>query len=109
MDLKYRNCVPITAGTEPLKNTEINSYLSQLSPGWQQIENRQIRKEFPFQNFKKAMTFAQVIALIAEKEKHHPDLCISYHKVDINLSTHSIGGLSENDFIMAAKFEDIYQ
>jgi 4a-hydroxytetrahydrobiopterin dehydratase len=107
MELKHRHCSSIPQGTHPRKKDKITSLIGQLSPGWTLIENRKIKKAFSFEKFKKGMTFAQVIALIAEKENHHPEICVSHQQVEIILSTQSIGGLSENDFIMAAKFDSI--
>ena len=107
MDLKERHCVVISEGTEPLKNEQIKQFREELLPGWQVIDNKLIKKEFPFENFKMGMAFAQEIAMIAEKENHHPDICIHYTNVEVELSTHSIGGLSENDFIIAAKIDDL--
>jgi len=104
-ELKDRNCTPLKAGTPALKEQEIIDLLEKLPQGWEVLENRKIRKAFSFPNFNEGMAFAQEIALLAEAEDHHPDLCIQYTGVDVEFSTHSVGGLSENDFIMAAKIE----
>ena len=108
MELKNKNCAPIKPGTKPLDENQIKALIRELPPGWEVIDHKKIRKAFPFANFKRGMTFAQVIALIAEKQNHHPDICIRYQEVEIMLSTHSIGGLSENDFILAAKIDTVY-
>ena len=71
------------------------------------VEDKKLKKEFPFENFKRGMTFVQVVALLAERENHHPGICIHYSYVEIELSTHDVGGLSENDFIMAAKIDNL--
>lgn len=107
MELRYRKCVPIASGTKPLGKNQIDHLIKMLPPGWTLIENKMIKKKFPFENFKKGMTFAQVISLMAEKENHHPEICVAYQHVEIILNTHGVGGLTENDFIMAAKFENI--
>jgi len=66
-----------------------------------------VYNSYLFENFKRGMVFAQNIANLAEEEQHHPDLCIHYKNVEVELTTHAIGGLSENDFIMAAKIDNL--
>ncbi|MFO7658337.1 MAG: 4a-hydroxytetrahydrobiopterin dehydratase [Bacteroidales bacterium] len=107
IELKEKHCVPCEGGTEPFNEEQIATHKKQLAPGWQVIDNKKIRKEFLFENFKRGMAFAQDIAAIAESENHHPDICIHYTNVEVELSTHAIGGLSENDFIMAAKVDEL--
>ena len=107
IELKNRNCVRLTKDTPALNNQEIVEYKSLLQLQWNIEENQKLKKEFQFENFKRAIAFVQEIALIAEKENHHPDIYIQYTKVEIELSTHDIDGLSENDFIMAAKIESL--
>lgn len=107
IELKEKHCVPCEEGTKPFTNEQIIKIKSKLPSDWKVIDNKSIRKEFQFENFERGMAFAQEIALVAEKEKHHPDICIHYSKVDVELSSHAIGGLSENDFIMAAKVEQL--
>ncbi len=89
-----------------LSEEEIKNYLSQLN-NWEFLESQKITKEFKFEDFVKAMEFVNKIADVAEKEGHHPDIAIHYNKVEITLWTHFISGLSENDFIMAAKIDTI--
>jgi 4a-hydroxytetrahydrobiopterin dehydratase len=107
MELKEKNCVSSGNLTEALNKSLARLLLKQLVTEWKVIENKKLRKEFPFENYKRAMAFAQEIAVIAEKDNHHPIICIDYNKVIVELSTHDVGGLSENDFIMAAKIEDL--
>jgi len=107
LELKEKKCVPCDEGTPPLNREEIKGYMDQLQAGWEVMRDKTLRKHFPFENFRRGMAFAQKIALLAEQENHHPDLCIHYTGVDVELSTHVIGGLSVNDFIMAAKIEHI--
>ncbi len=107
MDLTQKKCIPCEAGTPPLKKDEVEKYLSQLKTSWEVLENTKIKKKFIFKDFKKAMEFVNKVAEIAETESHHPDIYIFYSKVEIELWTHAIGGLSENDFIMASKIEEI--
>lgn len=87
----------------PLTAEEIEKYLPEV-PGWEVLENKKIRREFKFKDFKDAMAFVNKVADLAEREGHHPDIFIhGWNKVRIDLATHAIGGLSENDFILAAK------
>lgn len=107
IELKEKHCVPCEEGTEPLIPSQAESLMKKLNTKWKVVDNKMLRKEFPFENFKRGMAFAQNVALIADKEDHHPDMCIHYNLVEIELTTHSIGGLSENDFIMAAKIDEL--
>ena len=86
---------------------EIKGYLSELKERWEFLETQKIVKEFKFEDFVKAMEFVNKIAVLAEEEGHHPDIAINYSKVEITLWTHFVSGLSENDFIMAAKIDNI--
>lgn len=102
--LRNKKCIPCEAGTPPITEDIIKQYLSNLN-GWELQEGLKIKKEFKFKDFKESMKFVERIAELAEQEGHHPNIFISYNKVRITLSTHAIGGLSENDFIMAAKID----
>lgn len=107
MILREQKCKPCSGDEEPLKSDDINSLLGKLKNGWKVIDNKKIRYRFPFDNFKKGMAFAQEVAVIAEQEQHHPDICIHYSGVEVELTTHAIDGLSTNDFIMAAKIDQL--
>lgn len=90
-----------------MTKTQYQPWLSQLN-GWTVVEEKAIRKNFVKANFTKALEFVNQIAAIAESEGHHPDLRLhDWKQVEVTLSTHAIGGLSENDFILAAKIEAI--
>jgi 4a-hydroxytetrahydrobiopterin dehydratase len=106
-DLKDKHCVPMEEGSKALNSGQINRFKKMLEPGWRVIENQKLHKDFPFDNFNQGMAFARDIALLADKETHHPDLCIHYTRVEVELSTHDLGGLSENDFILAAKIDEL--
>lgn len=105
--LANRTCVPCEGGTKPMSRKEAESYLTQVS-GWDIVDSK-IEKEFRFKDFKEAMKFVNKVAEIAEEEGHHPDINISWNKVTLELTTHSIRGLSENDFIVAAKIDRLEQ
>lgn len=103
MNLLNKKCVPCESGTPPLTAEEIEKYLPEV-PRWEVFDSKKISREFKFKDFKEAMTFVNKAADLAESEGHHPDIYIhGWNKVRLELSTHAIGGLSENDFILAAK------
>mgnify|MGYP001604076126 FL=1 len=106
MKLNEKRCVPCEGGMKPMGAAEVERYLGELGNGWAVLDGVKIRKEFLFKNFKEALSFVNKVGEIAEEEGHHPDIhLVSYKKVIIEFSTHAISGLSENDFIMAAKIE----
>ena len=107
VELKEKHCVACEGGTKPFNADEIKEYKKRVDNGWKIIDDKKIKREFPFENFKRGMAFAQNVAALANEEDHHPDMCINYSSVEIELSTHAIGGLSENDFIMAAKIDEV--
>jgi len=105
--LTDRKCVPCEKGTPPLSKEAAALLLQQLS-GWKLVEAKALRREVTATNFLDAVELIKKIAPIAESDDHHPDLHLTgYKHLTIELSTHSIGGLSENDFILAAKLDKI--
>lgn len=107
-ELAKKKCVPCESGTKPLSEPQAIEFKKELDPDWILVdEARLLVREFRFKNFADAMSFANKIAAIAEEENHHPDLSVSWGSVGVELSTHAIGGLSENDFILASKIEQI--
>lgn len=106
-DLINKKCVPCEGEVEPFNTEQIENYLNEVS-GWEVVDSKKISKEFIFKNFNEALDFANKVGAIAEAEQHHPDIhIVSYKKVVVDLSTHAIGGLSENDFIVAAKIDGL--
>jgi len=105
MDLTKKKCVPCEAGMPPLEEAKVNELLKEI-PAWS-LKDWHLYKKFKFRNFKEAMKFVNSVADIAEQEGHHPDFCVHYNKVEVELWTHAIKGLSENDFILAAKIDEI--
>lgn len=104
--LLKKKCVPCEGrGIKPLSRADAQDYLDEI-PGWSLDDKaRKISKEFKFQDFIGAINFVERVADVAEMESHHPDIHIHYNKVLLELWTHSIGGLSENDFILAVKID----
>lgn len=105
MELHEKKCVPCERGGAPLLDIEVRKNLEKIS-GWK-LNGKKIERGFVFKNFIEAMKFVNKIAELAESEGHHPDFQIHWNKVLLELWTHSMGGLSENDFIVAAKINNI--
>jgi len=103
MALTDEKSQPVAKGTPPLTREEAEDLARQV-PSWSLVDGR-LEEEFRFKDFGEAMQFVNRVAQVAGQEDHHPDIQISYNRVVLTLSTHSIGGLSRNDFIVAAKIE----
>lgn len=104
-DLSSRNCVPCRGGVPPLQGEALSALAAQLGGGWQVVSGHHLLKEFRFKNFRDALGFTVRIGEISEQQGHHPDIELSWGRVAVTLYTHKINGLSESDFILAAKFE----
>ena len=105
-DLTRKSCVPCEGGVDPLDPTAVAGLLAQI-PGWSAAaDGRSIRREWTARNFSAAVHFLGEVAALAEAEGHHPDFHLTgYRQVAIDLTTHAVGGLTENDFIVAAKID----
>ena len=112
MDLTSKKCVPCESWVPPMEEEKAKEMLKEV-PGWElskSTDNQfQITRKFEFKDFKESMSFINKVADLAESEGHHPDIYIFYNKVTLTLSTHFIKGLSENDFILAAKINKLSQ
>ena len=102
-ELASKKCAPCEGGVPPLGQDQVNRLVKQLD-GWVQYD-RIIGKTFEFKNYYQTMAFVNAVAWISHREDHHPDLSVSYKKCHVEYSTHAINGLSENDFICAAKVD----
>ena len=104
--LQNKKCVPCHGGVSALSPAEAQKMLSRLLSGWQLVENdKAIRREFKFPDFYRTMSFVNAVAHVANTEDHHPDLEVGYGNCSITYTTHAIDGLSDNDFICAAKID----
>lgn len=103
--LDQKKCVPCEGGVDKMSGEEIQSMLGQVD-NWG-AQNDKLHKTFQFKDFMNAMKFINQMADVAEEEQHHPDFCVHYNRVDVTIWTHAIGGLSENDFILAAKLDKL--
>lgn len=106
-ELEKRKCVPCEGGTTPYSDAEASEMLRSLK-GWI-IENNTLVKLYPFSNYYQTMAFVNALAWLSHREDHHPDLHVGYNKCRVEYSTHAIGGLSENDFICAAKCDALFR
>ena len=105
-ELAARKCKPCEGGTAPLTQAQAQHLLAQLSSAWVLTETAHaIRREFGFRDFYRTMSFVNALAHIANIEDHHPDLEVGYNYCRVTFSTHAVRGLSENDFVCAAKID----
>jgi 4a-hydroxytetrahydrobiopterin dehydratase len=107
-DLSKKECVPCKGGGLPLKGEVLVELHRQLSEGWMVVDGHHLEKGYSFKNFREALAFTNKVGEIAEQQRHHPDIFLAYGKVKIQLWTHKINGLSESDFIFAAKCDEIH-
>ena len=104
-DLADLQCRPSRPGTPPLAGAELAALADRLGRGWQVIDGRRLEKTYSFPNFVDALAFVNRVGELAEQQGHHPDVELGWGRVKLVLWTHSIGGLSESDFVLAAKAE----
>jgi 4a-hydroxytetrahydrobiopterin dehydratase len=105
--LAAKHCKTLEKGAPPLAAERVAALLKQV-PGWEH-RGGEIAKTFPFKNYYETMAFVNAAAWVSHREDHHPDLEVGYNKCKVRYSTHSVGGLSENDFICAAKLEALFR
>ena len=103
--LSAKSCKPCEGGIPALDRQQAQEMLQQIDGAWSLQEDKAIHRDFDFKNFYETMAFVNAIAWIANQEGHHPDLTVSYNQCGVAFTTHAIGGLSENDFICAAKVD----
>lgn len=107
-ELNAKKCVPCEGGVDPCPLPFVTEQLEKLSGWYLTNENQRIRKDWVLNNFVEGLAFFEAVGEVAEAEAHHPDLHLeSYRNVSIEIWTHAIGGLSENDFILAAKIDQL--
>lgn len=103
-DLASRDCVPCRGGVPPLGKQEIKNLIKELD-GWKVVENHHLRKSFVFENFREALELVNRIGALAEAQGHHPDIFFGWGHAEVSIWTHKIDGLTESDFILAAKID----
>ena len=105
-DLLGKHCKPVAGDTTPLSPNRVQTLLAALHADWaSDVADREISRSFRFENYYQTMAFVNALAWIAHAEDHHPDIEVGYNRCHVRYSTHAIGGLSENDFICAAKID----
>ncbi|MEX1259052.1 MAG: 4a-hydroxytetrahydrobiopterin dehydratase [Gemmatimonadota bacterium] len=107
MDLLSRHCTSLPKGTPPLEGDALDPYLAAISDRWSVVDDHHIEGKFEFDDFMGALAFANRAGGAAEAEGHHPDIAITWGAARVTIWTHSIGGLSENDFILAARLDTL--
>ena len=106
-ELASRECIPCSGGVAPLAGEELEALNRQLGNGWEVVEGHHLEKDFRFDDFRQALDFANRIGGLAEEVNHHPDLRLGWGYVHVSLWTHKIDGLSEADFVWAAKADQL--
>lgn len=105
-ELSSKQCVPCRGGVPPLAGAEINRLLGQLN-GWEVVNEHHLKKNYKFANFREALKFVNQVGELAEEQGHHPDICFGWGNAEITIWTHKIDGLTESDFILAAKIDEL--
>lgn len=106
-ELANKTCVPCKGGVPPLAGPELDRFLSQLQ-GWSVVQGHHLEKTYEFDDFVGALAFVNRVGDLAEEQQHHPDLHLSWGQVRVEIWTHAIDGLTESDFILAAKCDRLY-
>src|SRR5271168_5404412 len=106
-DLAQKECVPCKGGVPPLKGDELDRLAQEVGGGWRVIGGQHLEREFKFQDFKAALAFTNRVGELAEQQNHHPDIYLAWGKVKLTLWTHKIDGLTESDFVFAAKVNQL--
>ncbi len=107
MDLSTKKCVPCEGGTQAFDPRQIAEYRGIIGDSWNVIDYKKITKEFHFGKYDQTISFVNKVAKLADEENHHPVLHVYYGHVVVELWTHSVNGLSENDFILGAKIDKL--
>jgi 4a-hydroxytetrahydrobiopterin dehydratase len=105
-ELASRDCVPCRGGVPPLKGEKIKELLAQVN-GWEVVNEHHLSKAYKFKNFREAQVFVDRVSNLAEEQGHHPDICFGWGRAEITIWTHKIDGLTESDFVLAAKIDGI--
>ena len=106
-DLATKTCVPCRGGVPPLEGSELAGLRERLGGDWRVVEKHHLEKEFRFDDFRSALGFTNGVGELAEEQGHHPDIHLSWGRVRIEIWTHKIDGLTESDFVLAAKVDEL--
>ena len=105
--LAEKDCVPCKGGVPPLKGNDLAKLRTELKPGWQTVKEHQLEREFKFKDFREALDFTNEVGELAEEQGHHPDILLAWGKAEVTIYTHKIDGLTESDFVLAAKIDRV--
>ena len=105
--LAEKECVPCKGGVTALKGADLGNLERQLKPGWRVVDEHHLEKEYKFKDFREALAFTNKVGELAEAQGHHPDIYLAWGKVKLTIWTHKIDGLTESDFVFAAKAEQL--
>ncbi len=106
-DLASKQCVPCRGGVPPLAGEELAGYQRQLGGGWEVVESHHLEKTYRFENFRRALDFTVRVGEMAEEQGHHPDILLAWGRTTVTIWTHKIDGLTESDFVFAAKADQL--
>lgn len=106
-ELAQKECIPCKGGIPPLKDNDLASLLEKLGEDWYVVQEHHLEKEYKFKNFKEALDFTNKVGELAESQGHHPDIYLAWGKVKLTIWTHKVDGLTESDFILAAKADQL--
>jgi 4a-hydroxytetrahydrobiopterin dehydratase len=108
-DLAKKKCIPCKGGVPPLKGKELRKLLEAVNSKWRLVRKHHLEKEYKFEDFREALDFTNLVGEMAERQNHHPDIYLAWGKVKVTIWTHKIDGLTESDFIFAAKTDQLLQ
>jgi 4a-hydroxytetrahydrobiopterin dehydratase len=108
-ELAERRCVPCREGAAPLEGEALEALHDELGGGWRVLEGHHLEKEYRFPDFREALAFTNRVGELAEEQDHHPEILLSWGRVALRIWTHAVGGLSENDFVLAARADRLFQ
>ncbi len=106
-ELAAQTCVPCRGGVPPLEGDELTGLRERLGGGWRVVEEHHLEKEFRLEDFRAALGFTNRVGELAEEQGHHPDIHLSWGRVRLEIWTHKIDGLTESDFVLAAKVDNL--
>ncbi len=106
-ELAAKDCIPCKGGVPPLKGPDLEDLLAKLGEDWRLVAEHHLEKHYKFKNFAQALNFTNAVGAIAEQQGHHPDIYLAWGKVGLKIWTHKIDGLTESDFVLAAKADEV--
>lgn len=107
-ELASKQCAPCRGGVPPLRRGVIEDLLKKLDSSWKAVDDHHLEREYEFTDFQRALEFTNTVGAIAEEQGHHPDIYLAWGKVSLKIWTHKIDGLTESDFILAAKTDEAF-